>query len=97
MDSTDPSTWVRHLSTRIPFTSTKLSGAIDSLEGRDGIQSDKLEEWTHVNLMKFNKAKCTWVRATLGVNTGWVNEGIESSPAKENLRVLVDEKLDERQ
>ncbi|GAB0182157.1 hypothetical protein GRJ2_000681000 [Grus japonensis] len=39
---------------------TKLCGGVDTLEGRDAIQSDldRLERWTHANLMKFNKATC---------------------------------------
>jgi len=78
---------------------TKQSGAVNMLEGRDSIQRDlvKLENWAHVNLMRFTKAKCNilhmsqdnpWYQYRLG------DKGIERSPAKKDLGVLGDEKLD---
>ena len=39
---------------------TKLSGVVDTTEGRDVIQRDldRLERWAYVNLMKFKEAMC---------------------------------------
>ncbi|GAB0176276.1 hypothetical protein GRJ2_000092800 [Grus japonensis] len=77
---------------------TKLCGVVDTLEGKDAIQRDpdRLERWTRVNRMKFNKAKCKVLHVgqhnpkhdyRLG------EEWIESSPKEKDLGILIDEKL----
>ena len=69
---------------------TKLSGTGNALEGREAIQRDldRLENWAHENLVRLNKANCKVFIQTGGEDL------LENSPAKKDLGVLVDEKLD---
>ena len=68
----------------------KLSGAVDTLEGREAIQRDldRLEKWAHETLMRFSKAKCKVLH--LGQSNPWylcklVEEPFENSAAEKDL------------
>ncbi|KAK4823659.1 LOW QUALITY PROTEIN: hypothetical protein QYF61_005011 [Mycteria americana] len=65
-------------------------GAVDSLEGREALQSDlgRLESWTITSCMKFNKSKCQILHLGWGY-PGYTyklrNERLESSPTERDL------------
>ncbi|PKU47391.1 rna-directed dna polymerase from mobile element jockey-like [Limosa lapponica baueri] len=77
---------------------TKMSDVIDMPEGQDANQRhvDKLEKWACVNIMRYNKAKCKVLHLDQGnpqYQQRLQDEGIKSSPAEKDLRVLLDKKL----
>jgi len=68
---------------------TKLSGAVDMREGRDATQRDpdKLEKWSHINVMWFNKVKCSVLHLGLGNPRYMYRLGVEfrEQPLEKNL------------
>ena len=73
---------------------TKMSGAANTMEEGDAIQrdADRLAKWAHENLMMFSKAKCK-SRGNPRYEYRRGDELLDSSSAKKDLGVLVDEKL----
>ncbi|GAB0183291.1 mitochondrial enolase superfamily member 1 [Grus japonensis] len=74
---------------------TKLGVVVDSLEGQDALQRDldRLEHWAIINGIKFIKSKC-WIlhlgRSNARHKYKLGEERLESSPAEQDLGVLVD-------
>lgn len=76
-----------------------LRGAINSLMGILG-DLDRLEERAHVNLMKFNRAKCKVLhlgRGNTQCHQRLGDDWTKSSPAQDDLVMLLGEKSDVRQ
>ncbi|GAB0182576.1 mitochondrial enolase superfamily member 1 [Grus japonensis] len=77
---------------------SKLSGEVDTSEGRATLQEDlgRLEEWANKNLMKFNKDKCKVLhlgKHDPGVQHRLGSTWLESSSVERHLGFLVDSKL----
>jgi len=76
----------------------KLSGEVDTLEGKAILQEDldRLEEWANKNLTKFNKDQCKVLclrKHNPGVQHRLGSTRLGSSSVERGLVLLVDHKL----
>ena len=81
------------------YGDTRLCGALNTPEGWHGIQRDprRFEQWAQENLMRFIKAKCKVLHlgsSNLYYQYKLGDVRIEYSPAKRDLGILLDDKLD---
>ncbi|GAB0189355.1 hypothetical protein GRJ2_001400800 [Grus japonensis] len=77
---------------------TKLSGEVDTSEGRATLQEDldRLEEWSNKSLIKFNKEECKVLhhgKHNPEVQHRLGSTWLESSSVERDLGVLLDNKL----
>ena len=77
---------------------TKLSGAVDTVEGWDAVQRylERLERWAYAALMNFNNAKCKVLHLSWGNLKHRYRLGREwpgSSPEEKDLEVSIDERF----
>ncbi|KAJ7412803.1 rna-directed dna polymerase from mobile element jockey-like [Willisornis vidua] len=77
----------------------KISVAVDTREGKDAIQRDmdKLENWAHEHLMKFNKFKCKVLYLDWGNSRHEYRQGeevLENRHEEKVLGDLMDKNLD---
>ena len=77
---------------------TKLSGTIDTTEGRAAIQRDldKLENWAHGSLLRFNKSECKVLKWDQGnpIHEDRLGKELsESSSSGKYLGILVNKKI----
>lgn len=87
-------------STASLWIDTMVSGSVGTLEGGNAIQGylDRLGRWGHVNITRFNKAKCRVLHLGQGGNPWYEYRlGDENSPAEKDLGILLNEKLDMNQ
>ena len=60
---------------------TKLSGAVDTIQGRDTIQRglDVLKKCAHKNLMRPSARYCSWIEAFPDMSADWEQNSLRAA------------------